>query len=392
MAGPSEAFAVPFRHRLVFTADVFGADAAELAAVLEPSGDLAPKVQFWVDGHVAAARPGLRRRIDAFLVALGDRVRPAGVFECVGGEAVKNDFGHVERVLAAIHAADLDRRSYVVVVGGGAVLDAVGFAAATAHRGIRLVRLPTTTLAQADSGVGVKNAVNKFGQKNWLGTFAVPWAVVNDTALLASLPDREFAAGFSEAVKVALLKSPAGFADLERDAARIRARDPAAALPAIRAAALAHLTHITRGGDPFEALEARPLDYGHWSAHRMESADRVHVAARRGGRHRGGDRHGLLGPGPRFAGGRRRPGVAHLKDPGTATRPSDAGRPGSPFGRAGGVPPAPRRPTDADHAAGRRRPGRGPCGRYPGPARGRPPGPPGGLISPRPDPGEAPRA
>ena len=71
---------------------------------------------------------------------------------------------------------------------------------------MRLVRLPTTTLAQADSGVGVKNAVNRFGKKNWLGAFAVPWAVINDTALLASLPDRDFAAGFSEAVKVALLK------------------------------------------------------------------------------------------------------------------------------------------------------------------------------------------
>jgi len=117
-----------------------------------------------------------------------------------------------------MNEADLDRRSYVVVVGGNAVLDAVGFAAATAHRGIRLVRLPTTTLGQADSGVGVKNAVNRFGKKNWLGTFAVPWAVINDTALLASLPDRDFVAGFSEAVKVSLLKSPVAFERLHRDA------------------------------------------------------------------------------------------------------------------------------------------------------------------------------
>ena len=265
-----ESFAVPYRHQLLFTDDVFGSDRAKLLELLEPSGDLAPKVQFWIDGHVAAARPELRGQIEAFLAWCGSRVRPAGLFECVGGEAVKNDFAHVERFLAAINDADLDRRSYIIVIGGGAVLDAVGFAAATAHRGVRLVRLPTTTLAQGDSGVGVKNAVNRFGKKNWLGSFGVPWGVVNDTQLLESLPDREFIAGFSEAVKVTLLKSVAGFERLHRDAARIRARDLTAALPAIRTSALLHLGHITKGGDPFEALEARPLDYGHWSAHRLE--------------------------------------------------------------------------------------------------------------------------
>ena len=270
-SGFRETFAVPFYHRLLFTADVLGADADKLAGVLEPSGDLAPKVQVWVDGHIAAARPNLRGQVDAFLARCGPRVRPAGVFECAGGEAVKNDFAHVERFLSAINDADLDRRSYVVVIGGGAVLDAVGFAAATAHRGVRLVRLPTTTLAQADSGVGVKNAVNKFGKKNWLGSFGVPWAVINDTALLESLPDRDFVAGFSEAVKVTLLKSRAGFEQLAADADRIRRRDLAAALPAIRTSAGLHLAHITKGGDPFEALEARPLDYGHWSAHRLEA-------------------------------------------------------------------------------------------------------------------------
>lgn len=266
-----ESFAVPFRHQLLFTHDVFGADRGGLAAVLEPSGDLAPKVQFWLDGHVAQARPELRAQVGDFLAWCGDWVRPAGVFECVGGEAVKNDFAHVETVLKAINDADLDRRSYIVVVGGGAVLDAVGFAAAMAHRGVRLVRLPTTTLAQADSGVGVKNAVNKFGKKNWLGSFGVPWAVINDTKLLESLPDRDFVAGFSEAVKVTLLKSRAGFDKLCDDAPRIRRRDMSAALPAIRTSAALHLAHITKGGDPFEALEARPLDYGHWSAHRLEA-------------------------------------------------------------------------------------------------------------------------
>ncbi|MCA9056815.1 MAG: 3-dehydroquinate synthase, partial [Planctomycetaceae bacterium] len=144
---------------------------------------------------------------------------------CPGGEAVKNDIHVIERMLKCMHAADLDRRSYVVVIGGGAVLDAVGFAAAIAHRGIRLVRLPTTTLAQADSGVGVKNSVNLFAKKNWVGTFAVPWGVLNDQSLLKTLPDRDFRCGFSEAVKVSMIKDAKEFARIESAAGAIAARD-----------------------------------------------------------------------------------------------------------------------------------------------------------------------
>jgi 3-dehydroquinate synthase len=147
----------------------------------------------------------------------------------------------------------------------------VGFAVAIAHRGLRLVRLPTTTLSQADSGVGVKNGVNLFEKKNWLGAFAVPWAVVNDAALLETLSDRDFVAGFSEAVKVSLLKDPAFFQQLCSDAPQIRRRELPFALPAIRSSAQWHLRHITQGGDPFEMLEARPLDFGHWSAHKLET-------------------------------------------------------------------------------------------------------------------------
>ena len=265
-------FAPSFVHRLHFTHDLLGADQAVLAEVLEPSEGRVARVQFWLDRHVATARPDLRGVLRAFAEAHAGRVELAGNVQVVeGGETVKNDIHILERMLKVFHAAGLDRRSYVVVVGGGAVLDAVGFAAAIAHRGLRLVRLPTTTLAQADSGVGVKNAVNLFGKKNWLGTFAVPWAVINDSALLATLPDRDFVCGFSEAVKVSLLKDPAFFAGLCETAVRIRRRDPLAALPAIRASAEWHRQHITLGGDPFESREARPLDFGHWSAHKLEA-------------------------------------------------------------------------------------------------------------------------
>ena len=270
--GTDVPFAPSFVHRLHFTTDVLGDDQDVLAKVLEPSGDRPSKVQFWVDEHVGNARPDLKTKLRAFAHDHADRVELAGNIQVApGGEAVKNDIHILERMLKVFHAANLDRRSYVVVVGGGAVLDAVGFAAAIAHRGIRLVRLPSTTLAQADSGVGVKNGVNLFGKKNWLGSFAVPWAVINDAGLLDSLPDRDFVCGFSEAVKVFLLKDPAMFDQLCRTSRAIRQRDPSASLPIIAASAQAHRRHITQNGDPFESLEARPLDFGHWSAHKLEA-------------------------------------------------------------------------------------------------------------------------
>ncbi len=188
-----------------------------------------------------------------------------------GGELVKNTPEIIQSLLSEINEAMLDRRSYIIAIGGGAMLDAVGYAAAIAHRGIRLVRIPTTTLAQADSGVGVKNAVNYFGKKNWVGTFAVPWAVINDAGFLTTLPQRDFVCGFSEAVKVSLLKDPREFDYLCANATSIAHREMSVAVQAIEASCQLHLQHITCGGDPFEALEARPLDFGHWSAHRMES-------------------------------------------------------------------------------------------------------------------------
>lgn len=264
-------FHVPFVHRLRFTEDVFGADAQVLLDLLESSGDRRPRVQFWLDEDVSRAQPDLIERINEFCQTAGEHLVPAGRVQVVpGGEIVKNDIHLLERMLKVFNAYDLDRRSYVVVIGGGAVLDAVGFAAAIAHRGIRLIRLPTTTLSQDDSGVGVKNAVNLFRKKNWVGSFAVPWGVINDAALLSTLPERDFLCGFSEAVKVFLLKDAGEFNSLCDRAGEIRQRNMDAALPVIQASAELHLAHITAGGDPFEMLEARPLDFGHWSAHKLE--------------------------------------------------------------------------------------------------------------------------
>ena len=265
------AFSVPFTHRIRFTEDLFGADQQTLLELIEPSGDRLPRVQFWLDEDVANASPTLGERIASFCESHTHHFHTISSPQFVpGGEVVKNDVHIIERMLKCMNAADLDRRSYVIVLGGGAVLDAVGFAVAIAHRGLRLIRIPTTTLAQGDSGIGVKNSINLFATKNWLGTFAVPWAVVNDEYLLETLPDRDYICGFSEAVKVSLLKDAGFFDQLCRHADAIPNRDVEITRNFIRKSAIWHLKHITQGGDPFEALEARPLDFAHWSAHKME--------------------------------------------------------------------------------------------------------------------------
>lgn len=262
-------FSVPFTHRLRVTDDVAGPDFERLTELLESGGDGPARVLVWADAEVRDASD----RVDR----IGQRLEQTPGIELVapvttvrGGEDVKNSPRLIERFLDQINAGNLDRRSYIVAIGGGAMLDATGFAAAIAHRGIRFVRLPTTTLAQADSGVGVKNAINFFDKKNWVGTFAVPWGVINDAELLETLPDRDYRSGFSEAVKVALLKDRRQFDWLVTSAAEIGRRNRRIAGQAIHRSCLLHLKHITEGGDPFETREARPLDFGHWSAHKLE--------------------------------------------------------------------------------------------------------------------------
>ncbi len=154
------------------------------------------------------------------------------------------------------------------------MLDAVGYAAATAHRGLRLVRVPTTVLAQDDSAMGVKNGVNAFGKKNYLGAFAPPFAVINDFDFLPTLLDRDWLSGVSEAIKAALIKDPDFFAHIEHQARKLVSRDQAAMEDVIRHSAALHLSHIATAGDPFEQTSSRPLDFGHWAAHKLEQLSR----------------------------------------------------------------------------------------------------------------------
>ena len=262
---------VNFPHRVYFTREAFAPENPLLADVLNARPGPVAKVLIVMDESLHRARPQLVKAIDDYGRQNTGKLAWAGppvILE--GGERVKNSYFHVSEIHSHLDRHHLDRHSYLLAVGGGALLDLAGLAAATAHRGLRLVRLPTTTLSQADSGVGVKNGINAFGKKNFIGTFAVPHAVINDFDLLSSLSARDKRGGYIEAVKVALIKDAAFFEKMENSAERLRRFDSAAMEELIQRCAELHLDHIATSGDPFEMGSARPLDFGHWAAHKLE--------------------------------------------------------------------------------------------------------------------------
>jgi 3-dehydroquinate synthase len=263
--------------RVFFTEDVFSPKNPVLKDVL--TGAVQPaRVLLVLEDSLAQAVPGLERQILDYFCAYPDSLRLARspLFVC-GGENSKNSPTIVTDILSHVGRHHIDRHSYLVAVGGGALLDVAGFAAATAHRGLRHVRIPTTTLSQADSGVGVKNGLNAFGKKNFVGTFSPPHAVINDFNLLSTLDARDKRGGYSEAIKVACIRDGEFFDALEQDAEKLNAFAPAAMKSLIRRCAELHLNHIATSGDPFEVGSARPLDFGHWSAHKLEQLSKFRI-------------------------------------------------------------------------------------------------------------------
>lgn len=263
--------------RVFFSENVFAADNPVLRDALADTGPR--KALVVVEDSLAQALPGLGPQIEQYFSNHTEKIRLVRPpLFAGGGELAKNSLAIVNEIYSQIHRHHVDRHSYLIVVGGGALLDVAGFAAATAHRGVRHVRIPTTTLSQADSGVGVKNGLNAFGQKNFIGTFMPPHAVINDFQLLATLPAREKRSGYVEAVKVACIRDAEFFNVIERNAEKLANFEPGATKQLIRRCAELHLDHIVTGGDPFESGSARPLDFGHWAAHKLEQLSRFAIS------------------------------------------------------------------------------------------------------------------
>lgn len=263
-----QSFSVPFRYPVVFTENLF-AESQTLFVDQFPEGQLA-RVFFVVDSGVAVCHPGLIQQLKNYVAAYPLKIAlVAEPLLVAGGEVCKNDPEAYQQVVEATHLQGIDRHSYIAAIGGGAVLDMVGFAAAISHRGIRLIRIPTTVLSQNDSAVGVKNSINAFGKKNYLGTFTPPFAVLNDFLFLKTLEDRDWSSGISEAIKVALIKDLEFFEWLEKVAPALASREMEPMKEHIIRSAKHHMAHIA-GVDPFEFGSSRPLDFGHWAAHKLE--------------------------------------------------------------------------------------------------------------------------
>lgn len=264
-------FQVTFNYDIIFSRSLFDVDNASLIDVIKKEpGFQQPKVTIVIDKGVVDSTYRFISKVMHYFNHHQFEMNQNNILVVQGGEAVKNSFDDIEAVLQTINNNKIDRHSFLIAIGGGAVLDAVGFAAAIAHRGLRLIRIPTTVLSQNDSGVGVKNSMNYFGKKNFLGTFAPPYAVLNDSDFLNTLDDRNWRSGISEAIKVALIKDAAFFDWIENNAQGLNNRDVSVMETLIIRCAALHTDHISKKGDPFEKGSSRPLDFGHWAAHKME--------------------------------------------------------------------------------------------------------------------------
>lgn len=268
----TQSFTVAFDYPVYFTNDLFHPQNDLLASVVERRDErLRHRVKVLLDSGIVRAITGFPEKIGAYMESRPGRLKMEGAIEIVpGGEQAKNDWNLVRHIMHTLADGHLCRHSYVLAIGGGSFLDIVGLATSLVHRGVRLIRVPSTVLSQNDAGVGVKNGIDEHGVKNFAGTFTPPFAVLNDFRFLRTLPKKYWTGGIAEAFKVAIIKDRDFFDFLCLNAEKLRDRDDNAIEATIKRCAILHLEHIRTSGDPFEFGSARPLDFGHWSAHRLE--------------------------------------------------------------------------------------------------------------------------
>jgi 3-dehydroquinate synthase len=266
-------FTVSYDYPVYFTKNLFHPRNDLLASVIDRRNEHRQhRLIVFLDSGVSEAAPDFAETIKRYFEIWPECLIMEDPVEIIpGGEKTKNGWDLVKPIMTKIAASHLCRQSYVLAIGGGSVLDIVGFAASTVHRGLRLIRVPSTVLAQDDAGVGVKTGVNEHSMKNFAGTFAPPFAVMIDFQLLRTLETKYWIGGVAEAFKVAIIKDRDFFDYLCRHAAKLRQKDEICIEATVKRCAILHLEHIGTNGDPFEFGSARPLDFGHWCAHRLEA-------------------------------------------------------------------------------------------------------------------------
>lgn len=265
-----QSFQVKYEYRLHFTEAVFDLTNLTLKSIYEEYASTPVKTVVIIDDGVVEHHPGLMDNIHQYVAGYPGQIDLKEIVVVEGGERAKASEAPLKRVLESINDNGICRHSFVLVIGGGAVIDMAGYASSIGHRGVKLIRIPTTVLSQNDAAVGVKNGINFFGKKNFLGSFSTPYAIINDFLFLETLDNRDWLAGIAEAVKVAAIKDEHFFIFLEEHAVAMANRKKDPMMHQIYRCAELHMQHIAEGGDPFESGSSRPLDFGHWSAHKLE--------------------------------------------------------------------------------------------------------------------------
>jgi 3-dehydroquinate synthase len=263
---------VPYEYPVYFGHNLLNPENPLIMKVMNRKNEnRCHKALVYIDSGVAKAIPDLEAQLEAYFKAWPEHITlsaPPRILQ--PSDKMENGWKTIHSITEDIDRFHLCRQSYIFAIGGGSHIDIVGLAASLAHRGLRLIRMPTTVLGQNDAGIGVKNAIDQYGAKNFIGTFAPPFAVLNDYSFLAHLSDQGWIDGAAEAFKVAIIKDKHFLDFLCSNAHRFKARNQVAMEKLVHQCAVLHLDHIQTGGDPFEMGSARPLDFGHWSAHKLE--------------------------------------------------------------------------------------------------------------------------
>lgn len=274
-----QSFKINFKYNIFFTKNIFDLNNTLLIKILNKENKTKKNIIIFIDKNVSKSHINLETDIKNYIHKhkkyINLTCQPIAI---TGGEKIKNHYNLVKCSYKLLDQYKICRQSFVISIGGGTLQDLIGYIASTAHRGIKLIRMPTTVLSQDDSGVGVKNGINFLNKKNFIGCFATPFAVINDYTFLNSLKKKEFIEGISEAIKVALIKDKNLFTLIEKNTTNIIDRNTLIMEKIIYSCAKLHAEHISKKGDPFETLSSRPLDFGHWSAHKIESLSKYKIS------------------------------------------------------------------------------------------------------------------
>lgn len=274
-----QSFKIDFNYNIFFTKNLFDIKNKLLINILNKEDKNKKKILIFIDRNVAKLHKTLLKNIQLYT----DKYKNHINLKChpiliTGGEKIKNHYLLAKCIYNIINKYKICRKSYIMAIGGGTIQDLIGYIASTAHRGIKLIRIPTTVLSQDDSGIGVKNGINFLNKKNFIGCFDIPFAVINDFTFLKSLNNKILIEGISEAIKVSLIKDETLFHYIEKYTKQITERKQEYLEEIIYNCAKLHAEHISKNGDPFEKLSSRPLDFGHWSAHKIESLSKYKIS------------------------------------------------------------------------------------------------------------------